>query len=53
MSTAVTFALIGLTIVVLALLTYAAFRYVPMTLAEDEREESTETGEVREGELVG
>ena len=40
MSADVAFALIGITVLVLVLLTYAAFRYVPMVLGEDE-EEST------------
>jgi hypothetical protein len=36
MSAEVAFALIGVTVAVMALLTYAAFRYVPMALAEEE-----------------
>lgn len=40
MSAEVAFALIGVTIGVLVLLTYAAFRYVPMVLGEEEAESS-------------
>jgi hypothetical protein len=36
MSAEIAFALIGVTIAVLVLLTYAAFRYVPMVLGEEE-----------------
>lgn len=39
MSAEVTLALIGVTVGVLVLFTYAAFRYVPMVLAEEEHEE--------------
>jgi hypothetical protein len=53
MSAAVTVALTGVTILVLALLTYAAFRYVPMTLAEEEVDEPTESEELREGKFAG
>ncbi|MEF8788909.1 MAG: hypothetical protein V5A61_02160 [Haloarculaceae archaeon] len=41
MSAEVALALIGVTIVAMALLTYAAFRYVPMALGEEETEEQT------------
>ena len=48
MSAAVTFALIGITVAVLVLLTYAAFRYVPMVLEESAEAEAepTETPEL-------
>jgi hypothetical protein len=44
MSAEVAFALIGVTVAVMALLTYAAFRYVPMTLAEEEAAEEESAG---------
>ena len=47
MSAEVVFALIGVTVVVLVLLTYATFRYVPMVLREEEEEEPPE-GELTE-----
>ncbi len=38
----------------MALLTYAAFRYVPMTLTgEEEVDEPTESRELREEEFAG
>jgi hypothetical protein len=43
MSAEVAFALIGVTIASLALFTYAAFRYVPMVLGEEETEEPSGT----------
>jgi hypothetical protein len=39
MSAEVTLALTGVVVVALALFTVAAFKYVPMTLAEEEDEE--------------
>jgi hypothetical protein len=44
MSAEVAFALIGVTVAVMALLTYAAFRYVPMALAEEEEAEEESAG---------
>ena len=51
MSAEVAFALIGVTVLVLVLLTYAAFRYVPMVLREEETEESTEAERAETPEL--
>jgi hypothetical protein len=50
MSTGVTLALIGITVLALVLFTVAAFRYVPETLAEEDEEEN---GEPPSGQLVG
>jgi hypothetical protein len=53
MSAEVTFALIGVTVVVLLLLTYASFRYIPMVLEEEEAEEPTEGERTEMRELPG
>jgi hypothetical protein len=41
MSAEAAFALIGVTVAVMVLLTYAAFRYVPMVLEEEEAAEES------------
>lgn len=48
MSAEVTLALVGVTVAVLVLLTYAAFRYVPMVLEETEGSAGTEPAETPE-----
>jgi hypothetical protein len=54
MSAEVTLALVGITVGVLALFTYAAFRYVPMALAEEEESaEELEAGSTENPELPG
>ena len=53
MSAEVVFALIGVTIGVLVLFTYAAFRYVPMVLGEEEHEEPPGAEPAENPELPG
>lgn len=53
MSAEVTFALIGVTVGVLVLLTYAAFRYVPMVLEETEESAEAEAEPAEAPELPG